>query len=419
MTRSLGALWPLMLAQDKHGLAELCAVSAKGVRVRFADGRELLCGTSGLWNCPLGYGNQAIANAIATALCDASYLSVWDGENTYAREAARVLVELAGSEAFGRVMFSTSGGAANDMVMKLARHYQVLKGESGKNVILGLQGGYHGLTYGAFALTSSQLGQRLYCVDRRLVGHTQPNDQTALEKTLERIGDRVAAIVIEPVIGTGAIPLEDAYIRALCDQRRKYGYLLVADEVTTGFWRTGPRAFASQEWPEPPDVIITAKGLTNGTLAASALVVAHSVSQAFADANAVLGHAETQAGTSVVCAAILATLSEMRVKDVASLSCTLSDRLDEELACLASTSPAIQFTTGKGCLRSIGLAAQGRSLTAAEVDSVVDAIRRAGALVHAGPSCVQILPALVYSTDDLRCLVSAIRTGLDTWVRIS
>lgn len=89
MTNGPGPLWPSMLPPEHQGRDDLCAVSARGVRVRYADGRELLCGTSGLWNVNLGYGNPVIAGAVADALRDASYLSVYQYENAYARARRR------------------------------------------------------------------------------------------------------------------------------------------------------------------------------------------------------------------------------------------------------------------------------------------------------------------------------------------
>jgi len=411
-----GVLWPLMSPPEEHGLAELCAVSAKGVEVTFAGGRKLLCGTSGMWNTPLGYGNEAIAAAAGRALREASYLSVWGGENVYARQAAEALVQLAGSSHFARVLFSTSGGAANDMAMKLARQYQVVRGEKDRNIILGLHGGYHGLTYGAFALTSGQLGQKMYGVDRRLVGHVHPNDVDELRSVMERIGDRVAAVVLEPVLGTGAIVLDEGYLAELFRQRTAHGFLLVADEVTTGFARVGPGMFASQAWAEPADVLITAKGLTNGAQAASALIVSDPIARAFTTSAAVLAHAETQAGTPVVCAAILATIDEMERLDVLTLGATLSRWLDDRLPGMMTRAPLVTGTNGRGCLRAIQLSApDGRSLDALEVAEVLAEIRRAGALVSEGPSCIQVLPALVYSEDDLEELLEAITVGLSAY----
>ena len=419
-TQMPGSLWPLMLPPHQHGRDDLCSVSAQGVRVRFADGRDRLCGTSGLWNTNLGYGNLAIAQAAANALRDASYLSVWGYENVYARQAAAALIDLTDAKHYGRVLFSTSGGAANDMAMKLVRHYHVLRGENERKGVLGLHGGFHGLTYGAFALTTAQLGQQMYGVDRRLVGHVHPNDADELATVLARFEGRIAAVVVEPVLGTGAVPLTESYIAELLRLRREHGFLLVADEVSTGFGRIGTSVFATQRWPEPPDVLITAKALTNGTLAASALIVSKAVAKAFTESNAILGHAETQAGTPVVCATIMATIGEMQRLDSVARSARLSARLDVELSQLVTEEDFVSGTMGVGCLRSLHLSSgDGAPLEQAQVPVVIDAIRDAGALVHPGPSCIQLLPALIYSDTELDELLSCVRAGLAAYARRS
>lgn len=413
-----GPLWPLMTPVGLQGRDDLCTVSAKGVRVRFADGRELLDGSSGLWNVPLGYGNEAIATAVAAALREASYLGVWGYENVYARRAAAALVDLAGPGHFARVLFSSAGGAANDMAMKVARHYHAIRDEPGRKVILGMRNGYHGLTFGAFALTDARLGHQMYGVDRRLVGHLTPNDVDELDRVLGQLDGRVAAVVVEPVIGTAALPLAEDYIAALLQRRREHGFLLVADEVSTGFGRLGREVFETRLWPEQPDLLITAKGLTNGTMAASALIVSDQVARTFVDSDSVLAHAETQAGTAVVCAAVLATIAEMHRLQAVQSSARLSARLDVELAELVQDIALVRATSGRGCLRAILLADEvGQPLDATEAPAVVAAIRNAGALVHPGPSCVQVLPALVYTDDELDELMACLRAGLSAYER--
>jgi adenosylmethionine-8-amino-7-oxononanoate aminotransferase len=407
-----------MLPANEHGRDDRCTVSAKGVRVRFADGRELLCGSSGLWNVNLGYGNPVIAQAAADALLEASYLSVWSYENDYARRAARALVELAGLGADSRVLFSTSGGAANDMAMKICRQFHVLRGDPERKAVLGLRNGFHGLTYGAFALTDAQLGHRMYGVDRRLVGHVTPNDTGELVDAAGRLSGRVAAIVVEPVLGTAALPLSEDFIATLLRLRKEHGFLLVADEVSTGFGRIGRQVFETRCWPEPPDLLLTAKGLTNGTLAASAVIVSGPVARAFAESGAVLGHAETQAGTPVSCNVILATIAETERLGAVANSARLSARLDVELPRLVDEVPLVHATSGRGCLRAVLLAdAEGKPLEGNEIPAVVEAIRSAGVLVHPGPSCVQLLPALVYGDDELDELLAGVRAGLTSYGR--
>ncbi|BFO21406.1 aspartate aminotransferase family protein [Streptomyces sp. KM77-8] len=335
-------------------------MSAKGVRVRFADGRELLDGSSGLWNTNLGHGNEAIAQATSHALRDASYLSVFRYENAYARQAAAALVDVCGAGHFGRVVFSTSGGAANDLVMKLARHYQALRGMERRKIVVGLRGGYHGLTFGGFALTGDDLGQQVYGVDQRLVRHVPPNDPAALRTLMARVGGQVAAVVVEPVLGTGAVPLTAEYVDELLRLREEHEFLLVADEVATGFGRTG-RFFASESWQERPDLLVTSKGLTNGTAAAAAVVVSRDVAAAFSRPGTLLMHGETQAGTPVSCAAILATIDEMRRLDAIGLAQRLSAGLDAELDALIAGHDRVSRATGVGCMRSLRVVTDGET----------------------------------------------------------
>jgi len=404
-----------MLAPSMQGRADLCAVSCHGVRVRFADGRELLCGTSGLWNANLGYGNEAIADATAAALRDASFLGSYQVENIYARRAAAALVDLCGDDAFTRVLFSTSGGAANDLVLKLVRHFHVLHGNEDRKFVVAMRGGWHGLTYGAFALTSDQLGQTMYGVDRRLVAHIEPNDVSELQAFMRDHGARVAAVVVEPVLGTGVIPLDPEYVQALLDARAEQEFLVVADEVATGFGRTA-RYFASDAWHAPPDILITSKGLTNGTSAAAAVMVSSEIAETFAAHSAVLGHGETQAGTAVACAAMLATSGEMERLEAVELAARLSQRLDVDLARLVEDEELIVGTRGIGCMRALSLVRpDGEPLEAADVPALVAAIRREGAIVHAAPDGIQLLPALVYTDDDLVELVGCIRRGIQAF----
>ncbi|MFJ5546917.1 daptide-type RiPP biosynthesis aminotransferase [Streptomyces sp. NPDC093225] len=407
------ALWTSLVPPSQHGRDELCAVGADGMRIRFQDGRELLDGDSGLWNANLGHGNTAIAEAVAKALHEASYLSIFRYEHTYARRAAEALVDLAGADHYGRVLFSTSGGSANDLVMKTARHYHALRGDHARKLVVGLRGSYHGLTYGSFSLTGENLGQTLYGVDGRLVRHVHPNDPAEIRALLERHGELVAAVVVEPVLGSGAVPLDDTYVDTLLALRDEYGFLLVADEVATGFGRTGDM-FASQRWSGRPDLLVTSKGLTNGTCAASAVIVARSVADAFEEADAMLTHGETQAGTPATCAAILATIDEMRRLDAVARGRRLAERLEDELTQLVSGHALIGATTGVGLFRSIRVVtATGEPLPQTEVMGLVGRIREAGAIVHPGVHGVQLLPALTCGDEDLAELLRRVVAGIE------
>ncbi|RSM63048.1 aspartate aminotransferase family protein [Amycolatopsis sp. WAC 01376] len=396
-------VWESLIPPSEYGKPERHAVSAQGTRVRFADGSWALCATSGLWNVNLGYGNRAIADAVGESLNTASYLSLFRGGHDLAVRAANALLAVCGPEQYGRVLFSTSGGAANDAMMKLVRHCQALRGEEPRRVVVGLKGSYHGLTYGGFSLTGEELGQRGYGVDQRAVRHVGHHDEVELETLLAREGHRVAAVVLEPVLGSGAYEVSDRLINALGRLRAEHGFLLVADEVATGFGRTGPY-FASQDWPVRPDVLVTSKGLTNGTCAASAVVVSHEVCEDFERADAVLVHGETQAGSPSSCAAVLAMVEEMARLEAVELAARNSARLGKLLDRLTAH-PMVTGHRGRGCFRAVELT--GRS---AEVMAVA---RRSGLIVQPGPDCVQLVPALTYTEADFEELEALLVSTLD------
>lgn len=406
------ALWPSFLPPSAHGDDSRCLVEARGSRLSFADGSNALCGTSGLWNTNLGYGDPHITREVGRALDRASYLGVFRWENSPIREAADRLCAVAGSDRFTRVLFSTSGGAANDLAMKVARQHHAIRGQGRRQLIVGLRGGYHGLTFGAFALTSDDLGQQQYGVDRRLVRHIDPNDVVQLGRLLGRYGDQVAAVVVEPVLGTGAVELEPEWLAELVRLRDEHGFLIVADEVATGFGRVGD-FFASQAWPGEPDLLLTSKALTNGTCAAAAILVADHVWQSFQEHDAVLGHAETQAGTAVTGAAINATLDRMAELDAVNAGRLVATRLDHHLAQLLSDEESVVGTRGRGCFRAVSVVdADGAPLSSDGVDHLVTQIRRAGAVVHPGPSGFQLIPALTYTEAETEELFGRVRDGM-------
>ncbi len=222
-------------------------------------------------------------------------------------------------------------------------------------------------------------------------------------------------MVVEPVLGTGAVPLTADYITALLELRRRHGFLLVADEVATGFGRTGSY-FASQRWPERPDLVIASKGLTNGTSAAAAVIVAAHVADTFDAANSVFVHGETQAGTPVTGATILATVAEMHRLEAVEAGRQVSAQLDHLLADLVEDDPRVERTTGVGCFRSVRLRTpDGSDLPQSQVPLVIAAIRQEGAIVHPGVHGFQLMPALIYPPEELAELMGCVRRGLDAY----
>ncbi len=409
------AVWPAMSPVDVPLGPERIAVSAKGHHVRFADDSVRLCATSGLWNVPLGYGHAGVAEAVAAALRDASYLTLFRAVHRPAEDAAAALLDLAGADAYRSVVFSTSGGAANDAVMKLARQFHGEREDPARTIVVGLRGSYHGTMYGSHALSGDALGQGAYALDRRAVRHVDADDPAELSALLQREGSRVAAVVVEPLLGSGAHPLSPAFIEAVLDLRDEHGFLLIADEVATGFGRTGP-LFASGEWSRTPDLLVLSKALTNGALGAAAILVGPRVSSLFAERRAIFVHGETQAGTPAVAAAILAVVAEFRRPDVLLAVDRVSEGVRSLADALVRDGLAVEIR-GRGAFVAIALTGPaGARLTADRVPDAVAAIAAAGAIVHPGVDGIQLIPGYGYGDAESAELDRAIRVG---WARMT
>ena len=406
------ALWPAMLPADTVFTPAQTAIGADGNRIRYADGSSRLCATSGLWNVPLGFGNPAVAEAVARATRDASYLTLFRSPNRYAEVAAERLLEIAGPTEYSRVIFSTSGGAANDAGMKLARQYWSHRGAASRSLVVGLRGSYHGTMYGSHALSGDDLLQEAYGVDRRSVRHVAHDDDgEELATLLRREGSRVAAVVVEPVLGSGARPLTDAFVARLLALREEHGFLVVADEVATGFGRTG-RMFASDGWAAAPDVLILSKALTNGAMGAAALLVGPRVASEFVGGGWTFVHGETQAGTPACAAAILAVIDELERIDVIEAVRALA----QDLAGVVDSMRAdglFTRVTGKGCFLGLDLRTDdGGALSGRQVLQAVAAIADHGVLVQPGPSGIGLIPAYGFDAADLLEMDAGVRAGL-------
>lgn len=413
--------WTFLVRPSEEPSPTDSAVSAKGTSIRFADGLEAYCATSGLWNVPLGYGREEIADAVARALRDASYLTLFRRSHPYAEEAAERVIAFTRMP-FSRVLFATSGGAANDLMMKLCRHYWALEGVSPRPIVVGLRGSYHGLTFGAHALSGEELSQSLYGVEGRDVRHIPFDDGgAALESLFRREGGRIAALVIEPILGSGAFEVPGAFLATVQRLREHYGFLLVADEVATGFGRTGVR-FASAGWAQAPDALVLSKALTNGACAASVVVVNDRIAAAFERHDSMLVHGETQAGAPASCAAIVATLDLFEQTGAGEHFRTVSAQLDAVRERMLAH-PRILGMRGRGAFRALTVSGPTSASRAAfepsadaspgEVVQLVERVRRRGVIVHPGPSAVQLIPAAISHSDDIDRTADAILGALD------
>jgi putrescine---pyruvate transaminase len=341
-----------------HPLGDLDAPTGSVPQVIFASGRgatltdihsrEYIDGMASLWNVNVGYGRTALAEAAATQMKKLAFSSAYGGFGTApAIELAAKLAELAPGDL--EVTYFASGGAeANDTAYKIARLYWKLRGEPARVNIVSRIRDYHGLTYGATSATGmANFWKGFEPLAPGFLHAPAPDPYRysgegsagagyvrALEQVVLDAGPQtVAAVIVEPVQGAGGVivPPDDylPLLRALCD---KYGLLLIADEVITGFGRTG-RWFGMQNWNVNADLMIFAKGVTSGYLPLSGVMLTRAVHDTLKSVKGPFAHGYTYSGHPTACAVGLRNLQiieeESLVERVAENGAHLQRRLQE------------------------------------------------------------------------------------------
>jgi len=277
-------------------------VGGEGIHVDLADGRRVIDGFSGLFNINIGHGRQEIAEAVAEQMRGVAYYpAFWDFSSESAIRLCERVVDLLPSDRDLRHLLFTSGGSdANEAAFRVARMYQALRGRYGRNKVLSRRYGFHGVTRAAGSATRLPAYHVFappdplhvecaapYCV--RCEFGKQP-ESCALEcaddvaAAIEREGpDTIAALIVEPVMGTGGIIVPPAgyfeRVQAIC---REHDILLILDEVITGFGRTG-RWFGMEHWDIKPDIVTFAKGITSGYLPLGGMALSDAVYQTIRD----------------------------------------------------------------------------------------------------------------------------------------
>jgi len=341
---------------DMHQVkdAELVFRSGDGVWIEAVDGRRFLDATAGLWYCAAGYGRRQIADAVADQL---TRLSAYSSFGAYTTEpTVRLADRLAAlAPVDDAVVFFASGGSdAVDTAAKLVRRYWDVSGRPEKRVIVSREHGYHGMHAWGTALSGIPGNKAGYAGDIiEEVVHVGVGDTETLGALFERRGPEIAAFMGEPVIGAGGvIPPEPSYwaeVQRLC---RDHDILLVADEVITGFGRTGAW-WGSQRYDIKPDLITFAKCVTSGYLPLGGVIVGPRVRAPFWDgssAGPMFLHGYTYSGHAAACAAAMANLDILEAE-------ALVDRVADLEAVLATSLQRLDGLALVGEIRTVGLTA--------------------------------------------------------------
>jgi adenosylmethionine-8-amino-7-oxononanoate aminotransferase len=411
--RSAYPLWHPMTDMSYYLEEPITIVRGEGVLVYDEDGRDYLSATSGLWNVSCGFGRPEIVEAVTDQLNRLPYGTLFRFGNEPALRFARRLVDLLPGD-LNRVFFSSSGAAAVDTALKLARRYQRLEERPEKRAVVCLADSYHGTSIGAMAVTGEDLEQTEYGIDRTdvvvLPTPTEEDPIEPLRALLAEHGDKLAALIFEPILGSaGVVALPEAFLReapALC---REHDVLLIVDEVATGFGRTG-RMFASEWWGLEPDLMTLSKGINSGYLPLGATAVSERVHEAFASRGAVFAHGETQAGNPLSCAAASATLDVMESDGLVERAERVGGELLDALSRI-ERHPHVGAIEGRGLMLGIRLVRTRDPWVPAPFATVLATIRqcaRAGLLVHPAPAGFSLFPPLVLDSAGVERIVDTL-----------
>ena len=304
--------------------------SAAGHYYRTTDGRKLYDAFSGLWTSGIGHCHPKIVAAVQKQVSELDYCMSFQLGGDKAFQLAEKLTDIA-PQGFNRCFFTNSGSESVDTALKIALAYHRAKGCAERTRFIGRERGYHGVNFGGMSVGGMAANRKVFSanlmngVDHLVHTHNlehaafsrgQPQWGTHLADDLERLcalhdGSNIAAVIVEPVAGSaGVLPPPIGYLQRLREICTKYGILLIFDEVITGFGRVG-EAFAASRFDVIPDIITTAKGLTNGVIPMGAVIVKDEIYDAFTQGPehiVELFHGYTYSGHPVAAAAGIACL---------------------------------------------------------------------------------------------------------------
>lgn len=419
---------------------ELLVDRAEGVWVWTADGRRLMDAFAGLAVVNVGHGRREIAEAIAEQTVRLAYYpTTRQFSNRPAAELAARLAALAPGD-LDYTLFAVSGSEANERSMQIARHYWLASGHPGKYKVISLEGGYHGATAGTFAVCGlpdlvkayaplqvpgfvkvappHPLRDRALGTDEEIVRVRA----AALREAIEREGpETVSAVIMEPVLSSAGFIIPPLgwlrAVRAICDE---LGVLMIADEVITGFGRTG-RWFGVDHEDVVPDLMSVAKGITSGYVPLSASIARRRLADAFPRTGTAENvHPNTYAAHPVACAAALANLKIMEKDGLVANAAAMGRRLLERLQEAVGRSPIVAEVRGRGamvCVDFVEPTGSGRPLGNAWVSRLDRLAWERGAIVYARGSVVRMAPPLCITRDEVDQLVAIVADSVEALAR--
>jgi adenosylmethionine-8-amino-7-oxononanoate aminotransferase len=440
--RNAKSIWhPMAHPADSLNNPPTIVTEAEGTRISDVDGHQVVDAVGGLWNVNLGYSCEPVKAAIANQLDRLPYYSIFRGtSNDCVIELGDMLQDFFAPDGLTRAFYTSGGSDSVETALRLARQYHKIKGQESRTKYLSLKKGYHGTHFGGASVNGNANFRTAYeplmpgCFHipapytyRNPFNETDPESlaQLCLQALEDEIAfqgaNTIAALIMEPILGAGGvIPPHESFmpgVRKICDQ---HGILLIADEVITAFGRTGSWT-GSRHWGVKPDLMCTAKAITNGYFPFGAVMIADHVVEVFegdTEGKAAIGHGYTYSGHPVGAAAAIACVTETLRLNVKDNAAALGQQLFEGLQKLYDDFDMIgDVRGGHGLMCALELVSE--RATKKPIDKVTPvklqkAAYESGAMIRVSGPNVILSPPLVLTAEDVDTILAALRSGFQS-----
>ncbi len=427
----MSAFWMPFTANRQFKAEPRLLSEASGMYYRTPDGDPVLDGCAGLWCVNLGHGRLEIADAIHRQLMTLDYAPNFQMGHPLVFEFAKALTKIA-PPSLDRIFFTNSGSESVDTALKIAMAYHRARGEGQRVRLIGRERGYHGVGFGGLSVGGLVNNRRAFATLPAVshLPHTWDAGKNAFSKglplhgadkadELERLvalhgAETIAAVIVEPVAGsTGVLPPPVGYLKRLRELCNKHGILLIFDEVITGFGRLGA-PFAAQALGVVPDIMTTAKGLTNAAIPMGAVFVDRKVHDAIVqgpEATIEFFHGFTYSGHPAACAAGMACLDIYLGEGIFERVAKLAPVWEEALHSLRGK-PHVTDIRNLGLMGALDLSPRDGAPGARGYE-VLNRCLKAGLLVRYTGDTIALSPPLIVSEDEIARIVDILGGVLD------